>query len=77
MEDNYVEIMDYEGSYNKRFLKQQRLAIVCWPDTQELMEREGFHKHSWLINDEYGIKRFGSCAYVVEESWLDGDDENK
>lgn len=71
MEDNYVEIRNYEGSYNKRFLKQQGLAIVCWPDTQELMECEGFYEHAWLINDEYGLRRFGSCAYVVEESWLE------
>lgn len=71
MEDNYIEVKEYNGSYNKRELKRQGLAIVCWPDTQELMEREGFYEHSWLINDEYGLRRFGSSAYVVEESWLE------
>lgn len=69
-EMEFDDLQIYGGSYNKRTLKKNGLCIVCWPESQELFEMDGFREHSWLINDTYGLNRFGSCAYVVEEAWL-------
>ena len=44
--------------------------IVCWPECQMLMEIDGFREHSFLINDLYGISKYGSSAYVVEQEFL-------
>jgi len=45
-------------------------VAVRWPDSQDLMELEGFRENSYLINDEKGIKDFGSSAYFVDADWL-------
>lgn len=63
------KLQNYCGSYNKRNLKKEGLCIVCWPESQSLCEMDNFWEHAWLINDTYGLNRFGSCAYVVEEDW--------
>lgn len=63
------KLQTYQGSYNKRNLKKDGLCIVCWPESQTLCEMDNFCEHAWLINDTYGLNRFGSCAYVVEEDW--------
>ena len=44
--------------------------IVVWPESQELMVRKGFTEHCKLINDEEGLARFGSAAYLVDKEWL-------
>lgn len=63
----------YNGSYNKRNLKKEGLCIITWPESQELCEMPRFWEHAWLINDTYGMNRFGSCAYVVEEDWYNNE----
>ena len=72
-EDEDVDLSDklehYNGSYNKRILKKEGLCIVTWPESQYVTERPKFWEHAWLINDPYGLNRFGSSAYVVEEDW--------
>lgn len=68
-EDLSDKLETYNGSYNKRTLKKEGLCIVCWPESQSLCEMDNFWEHAWLINDTYGLNRFGSCAYVVEEDW--------
>ncbi len=72
-EEEDIDLSDkletYNGSYNKRTLKKEGLCIVCWPESQSLCEMDKFWEHAWLINDTYGLNRFGSCAYVVEENW--------
>lgn len=47
-----------------------KFVVVTWPDSQDLMDREGFRENSYLINDNKGIKDFGSSAYFVNEDWL-------
>lgn len=46
-------------------------VIVTWPESQELMEREGFEENCHLINDESGLDLYGSSAYFVDKDWLD------
>lgn len=46
------------------------MEVVCWPDSQALMGRNGFHSHSRLINGEEGLTKYGSSAYLVESKWL-------
>lgn len=40
--------------------------LFQWPESQELMEVEGFEEHSNLADCE----KFGSAAYFVEKEWL-------
>lgn len=48
--------------------------VVLWPDSQDLMELDGFWENSYLINDEDGLEKFGSSAFVVDKSWLEKQD---
>lgn len=49
-----------------------KFVVVTWPDSQNLMDREGFRENSYLVNDDKGIEDFGSSAYFVDEDWLNG-----
>lgn len=67
--------------------------IVCWPESQNLMELDGFRENCSLINGERGLETYGSSAYLVNEEWynewanapiiedddidIDNDDENE
>lgn len=46
-------------------------TVVTWPDSQELMDKEGFNENCYLINDDKGMEEFGSSAYFVNKEWLD------
>ena len=44
--------------------------VICWPESQMLSEySDDWQEHCSLINDENGLRRFGSCAYMVEYDW--------
>ena len=43
--------------------------IVCWPESQMLMEKEGFYDNCSLINSDRGLEEFGSSAYLVDKDW--------
>ena len=43
--------------------------VVTFPEVQELMSKEDFREHSYLINDINGLKKFGLRAYFVERDW--------
>lgn len=45
--------------------------IICWPDSQKLMELYGFRENCWLINGERGLDTYGSSAYLVDKDWYD------
>lgn len=45
--------------------------VVTWPESQELMEKEGFRQHCELINSEKGLDMYGSSAYLVDKEWLE------
>ena len=45
--------------------------IICWPDSQELMELDGFRENCSLINGERGLDTYGSGAYLVDKDWYD------
>ena len=49
----------------------KKYVAVSWPESQELMDKEGFESHSYLINDDRGLEDFGSQAYFVDELWYD------
>lgn len=44
-------------------------VIVCWPESQMLMEKEGFYDNCSLINSERGLEEYGSSAYLVDKDW--------
>jgi len=50
-------------------IMEDKYIVVTWPDSQELMELEGFRDNSYLINDDKGLDDFGSSAYFVNEEW--------
>ncbi len=43
---------------------------VQWPESQSLMEKEGFLENCHLINDTTGYQQFGDSAYMVNLKWL-------
>lgn len=45
--------------------------MVCWPESQVLMELDGFVENSNLVNDDKGLLEFGSSAYFVNRKWLE------
>ena len=53
---------------------EDTFEVVCWPESQMLMEKPMFRENSSLINDEPLLTEYGSSAYFVRKSWLD---ENK
>lgn len=52
-------------------------VVVTWPDSQDLMEVEGFEDNSYLISDEREIRDFGPSAYFVDVKWLNNLNNNK
>lgn len=45
--------------------------VVCWPESQELMDIEGFEENAYLVSDDKGLLEFGSQAYFVNRRWLE------
>lgn len=45
-------------------------VAVSWPESQDLMEKEGFDENSYLINDDKGLEDFGPSSYFVNKEWL-------
>ena len=45
-------------------------TVVIWPESQALMDMEGFREHCHLINDHEGLSQFGPQAYFCELAWL-------
>ena len=45
--------------------------IICWLDSQELMELDGFRENCSLINGERGLDTYGSSAYLVDKDWYE------
>lgn len=57
----------------EKLTEKNGCVIVCWPESQELMNKSGFEDNSALINDEEGLDMFGYQAYVVSKDWIDND----
>ena len=47
-----------------------RYVIVTWPESQGLMDKEGFEENACLINDDIFLEIYGPQSYFVNESWL-------
>ncbi|MFA6608868.1 MAG: hypothetical protein WCT07_03085 [Candidatus Paceibacterota bacterium] len=45
-------------------------TIVCWPESQRFMERDGFKEEAILINSELASEIYGSSAYLVPNGWV-------
>jgi len=54
---------------------EEKFVIVCWPDSQLLMDKEGFEENCCLINDDPLLEEYGSSAYLVRASWLEPNPE--
>lgn len=48
----------------------ENYIIVCWPEIQEYMNKEGFDKNSSLIIDDRLVDLYGSSAYFVSRTWI-------
>lgn len=46
-----------------------KYEVVCWPESQNLMEKTGFYENCRLINSEKGLDVFGPSAYLVNPEW--------
>ena len=52
-------------------MDKDTFEVVCWPESQILMELDGFEENSYLVNDDRGLLEFGSSAYFVNRKWLE------
>lgn len=48
----------------------KRYVVITWPESQDLMDREGFEENCHLVNNDKGVDEYGSSAYFVDENWL-------
>ena len=51
-------------------MDKETFEVVCWPESQMLMELDGFEENSYFVNDDKGLLEFGSSAYFVNRKWL-------
>lgn len=65
--DDY-ELEMWDGDYSKENL--EGYEIVCWPESQDIMEYDNYRAFCYLINDAEGLEKYGSSAYVVDKEWL-------
>ena len=52
-------------------MDNETFEVVCWPESQMLMELDGFEENSYLVNDDKGLLEFGSSAFFVNRKWLE------
>ena len=52
-------------------MDKETFEVVCWPESQMLMELDGFEENSYHVNDDRGLLEFGSSAYFVNRKWLE------
>ena len=52
-------------------MDKDTFEVVCWPESQMLMELDGFEENSYLVNDDMGLLEFGSSAFFVNRKWLE------
>ena len=52
-------------------MDKETFEVVCWPESQMLMELDGFEENSYLVNDDRGLLEFGSSAFFVNRKWLE------
>lgn len=43
--------------------------VLLFDEAQALQDKEGFDNNAYLIEDEKGLKEFGSGAYFVDKNW--------
>lgn len=47
---------------------KEYIVLLC-DEAQSLQDKEGFDSSAYLIEDEKGLKDFGSGAYFVNKEW--------
>ena len=52
-------------------MDKDTFEVVCWPESQMLIELDGFEENSYLVNDDRGLLEFGSSAFFVNRKWLE------
>lgn len=51
--------------------------VVCWPESQDLTQYEGYSQNCMLINSARGIETYGFHAFLVDKDWLNLYKNNK
>lgn len=64
---NIYDIQIWDGDYESDLIGY---SIVCWPESQYLLDHEEINKYCYLINDEDGYNKYGSSAYIVDSEWI-------
>ena len=64
---NIDDIQIWDGDYENDLIGY---SIVCWPESQYLLDHEEINEYCYLINDEDGYNSYGPSAYVVGSQWL-------
>ena len=64
---NIDDIQIWDGDYENDLIEY---SIICWPESQYLLDHEEINEYCYLINDEDGYNSYGPSAYVVDSQWL-------
>ena len=43
-------------------MDKDTFEVVCWPESQTLMDIDGFDENAYLVNDDKGLLEFGRSA---------------
>ena len=46
-------------------------TLITWPESQGLMEQDGFEDNAHPVYDEKGLEMFGPNAFMVNTAWLE------
>lgn len=46
-------------------------VVIQWPDSQELMDLDGFNENCHLIDFDPLYSEYGDSAFFVRKSWLE------
>ncbi len=68
--EGYLSSEDIKATGKSSPCERDTYEVVTWPDVQLLMDLDGFYENSYLVNDDAGMKDFGSSAYFVNTKWL-------
>lgn len=52
-------------------MKTLKIVRKIWEEVQFIQDKEGFDSNSYLIEDEQGLKDFGSGSYFVNKDWYE------
>lgn len=68
--DGKIVVCEHKEICNEEIVNAETHTVVCWPESQNYMERHDFHEEAFLILTERGVKLYGDSAYMIPKLWV-------